>query len=141
MIRRELLRLILAFLIFSTAWNTLVNSVSAASPYPTYSNAITPGGNNNPPPAQLKDLEVVFSRIINIATTLAIFGFFAMFVVAAFKYLTSGGDPKGTEGARNTMTYAIIGMLAIVSSYIILSLLGSFTGLKLTSFTIPQPTP
>lgn len=117
-------------------WGFLsLGKVYAVSPLPTYGAQVTPGA--NPSPATLKELEVVFTRIINFASTLAIFAFFVMFVVAAFKYLTSGGDPKATESARNTMTYAFVGILVIAGSYILLSLLSSFTGIKLTSFTIP----
>ncbi len=109
--------------------------VSAQSPFPTYTQT-TPGISGSPGPAQLKDLETVFARIIAIATVIAIFAFFIMFVVAAFKFLTGGGDPISTESARNTMTYAFIGIGVVVGSYILLGLLQNFTGIPLTVFTI-----
>lgn len=89
--------------------------------------------------AQLNCLEPVFERVVGFAAGGGLIAFFVMFVVAAFKYLTSGGDPKQMDSARNTMTYAFIGMIVIVSSFIILRLLSTFTGVDLTKFTIPTP--
>lgn len=123
--------LVLLFLILSHA------SVYAQSPFPTYSGG-TPDPTFGPPPATLGDLEVVFARIIAFSTTLAILAFFIMFVVASFKYLTSGGDQKATESARNTMTYAIIGILVVVGAYIAMALLEGFIGIPLTIFSIAK---
>ena len=89
--------------------------------------------------AQLSCLEPVFERVVGFAAGGGLIAFFVMFVIAAFKYLTSGGDPKQMDSARNTMTYAFIGMVVIISSFIVLRLLSSFTGVDLTRFTIPTP--
>lgn len=89
-------------------------------------------------PATLKDLEAVFARVISIAVSLVSLVLFIMLVIGGFKYLTSGGDPKATESARNTMTYAIIGLVVIVASYLIIRAIEYFTGVTLTRFEIPS---
>lgn len=89
-------------------------------------------------PATLKDLEVVFARTISIAASLVSLALFVMLLVGGFKYLTSGGDPKASESAKNTMTYTIVGLVVIIASYLALRVIEYFTGLKLTEFKIPS---
>lgn len=116
---------------------SLYSAPTAQAAFPTYSAPVI-DPTLGPGPAPLSDLEVVFARIIGFSTGLAILAFFIMFVIASFKYLTSGGEQKATESAKNTMTYAFIGLFVIVGAYIILALLESFTGIKLTIFSIPK---
>lgn len=47
---------------------------------------------------------------------------------AAVRHILSGGDPKQVEGARKILTYAIIGLIVILSSFFIISLIGTITG-------------
>lgn len=89
-------------------------------------------------PARIQDLEDVFSRILSLAIPGAGIAAFIMLIVAGFKYLTSGGDPKKASEAQQTMTYAIVGLILLVSAYIIISFIKSFTGVNVTTFTIPK---
>ena len=59
-------------------------------------------------------------------------GFVAVFfiVYAGFSFVTSGGDPKKVQGARETMTFAIIGLLIVLFSFSILLFIGYITGTK-----------
>ena len=93
--------------------------------------------------ATIKCLEVLFANTVSLIVGIVSLALFAMLAIGAFKYLTSGGDAKQTESARNTIFYAILGLVLIVSSYIIIKALEYFTGVKLTSFTLPSawPTP
>lgn len=86
--------------------------------------------------ATLSDLEGVFSQIVTYATTLAGLALFAMLIVGGFKYMTAGGDPKASAQARQTITYALLGMTLIVASYLILRLIHQFTGVDVTIFRI-----
>ena len=64
---------------------------------------------------------------------------FVMLVVGSFRYLLSGGNAKGTETARNTMTFAIVGLVVALSAFIILSLIAQFTGVgTIMQFVIPD---
>lgn len=87
-------------------------------------------------PAQLKDLEFIFARILNVAAGFAILAVFIMLVIGGFKYLTSGGDPKATESAKNTLTYAIFGLVALIGIWLILRFVEIFTGVPVTQFKI-----
>lgn len=60
---------------------------------------------------------------------------FFMLIFAGFKFINSGGDPKAVEGARKTITYALIGLILIFASFVIMTLIGHVTGVSsLTDF-------
>ncbi len=89
-------------------------------------------------------LEAVFGNILSVVVTLAGIALFIMLTVGAVRFLVSGGEPKAVETARKTMTSALIGIVLIISSFLILKLLANFTGIDLLKFDIPDfttPTP
>lgn len=88
--------------------------------------------------ATLDCIGPLFQNIIGAALNLA--GVVALFFIifSGFKYITSGGDPKQLEGARQTLTYAIIGLLIILFSFFIINVIAETTGatcIKLFGFT------
>lgn len=87
-------------------------------------------------PAQLSDLEFVFGRIVSFATYFALLVVFIMLISGGFKYITSGGDPKQTESAKNTITYALLGLVTLVGIWLILRFIEVFTGVTVTEFVI-----
>lgn len=112
--------------------NPTVFLMGAIYAQPTWS---SPEGED---PATLKDLEVIFARIIRIVAQIAALALFVMLVVGGFKLLTSRGDPQKSEEAKNTMTYAVIGLTVIVASWLILKILGDFLGINLLRFEIRE---
>jgi hypothetical protein len=88
--------------------------------------------------AQLQDLEGVFGNVVNVVLGLAGIVLFIMLILGGFGYITSGGDPKKIESARNTLTYAIGGMIFIALAYLILKFIEVFTGVPVTEFKIFQ---
>jgi len=86
----------------------------------------------------LKCLEVVFANILSMVLSLAALALFVMFIIGGFKFLTSGGDPKATASAKQTMTYAIAGIGLMVLAYLIFRIIEVFTGVKVTIFKIPD---
>ncbi len=96
--------------------------------------------NQNDPnsPATLNCITAVFQNIVNYMLIFA--GIVALFfvIISGIKFLTSGGDPKQVEGAKQTMTYAIIGLIVILLSFAILNLISDITGvtcIKMFGFT------
>lgn len=86
--------------------------------------------------AQISCLEPLFARVVTVVAALAGIIFFIMLIVGGFRYLFSAGDPKKAEAAKGTLTAAFLGLILIVSAFVILRLLSSFTGLDLTTFQI-----
>lgn len=44
-----------------------------------------------------------------------------MLIFAGFRYVTSGGDENGIKGAKNTILYAIIGLVIVALAQIIVN--------------------
>jgi len=91
----------------------------------------------------LQDLEILFGNVVGVILGLAGIVLFIMLLSGGFKYITAGGDPKGVEGAKKTLTYAIGGIVVIALSYLILNLIGVITGATaISTFKVFQtPTP
>jgi hypothetical protein len=61
-----------------------------------------------------------------------------MLIMGGFKFITAGGDPKAIEGAKKTLTYAIMGIVLVALSFLILQFISTFTGVDVTQFKIFQ---
>ena len=88
--------------------------------------------------ATLACLEIIIKNLLNIAVRLAGMAAFIMLIVGGFQFLTAGGDPKRTQAASSTLTYAIFGLVAVIAAWFILLLIEKFTGVKITEFDIPE---
>ena len=87
-------------------------------------------------PAKLSDLEKVFENVVGVALGLAGIVLFVMLLIGGFRYITAGGDPKGIEGAKKTLTFAIAGMVLVALSFLLLNFIAGFTGADITNFKI-----
>lgn len=88
--------------------------------------------------ATLTCIPIVFKNVVDAALIFA--GVVALFMIiySGIRYITSAGDPKAVEGARNTLTWAIVGLVVIILAYTIISFIAAFTGatcIKLFGFT------
>jgi drug/metabolite transporter (DMT)-like permease len=88
--------------------------------------------------ATLQALECIFTNFLNIVIRLAGIAVFIMLIIGGFQYLTAGGDPKKTQAAQQTLTYAIVGLVVIIAAWFILLFIEKFTGIRVTEFTIPE---
>ena|SRR3989344_5755820 len=82
----------------------------------------------------IQGIEGILINILAIAISGIGFAGFVMLIIGSFQFLLSGGNPKGTEGGRNTMTYALVGLLVALSSWIILNTIAFFTGVQAIKF-------
>src|SRR4030042_3353971 len=80
------------------------------------------------------DLNDIISNVIRVAVPLAGIALFFMLVWGGFHYLSSGGDPKGTEQAKGTITFAIAGIILMILAWFILRFITLFTEVDVTSF-------
>lgn len=88
--------------------------------------------------AELSDLEAVFGNVVSAVLGLAGIVLFILLITGGIKYISSGGDPKGMEEAKKTITYAILGFVFIAAGYLILLLIKNLTGVDVTDFIIKQ---
>lgn len=78
----------------------------------------------------LSGITVPIIRFLN-ALVLFSGGIFVILVLlTAIKFAMSQGDPKGIEGAKQALTYAILGFLAVIGVYVILQILVGGLGAK-----------
>jgi len=99
---------------------------------PSGSNDSTPAGPNQstPPTPEKATLDnpigqTSISKIIGniIKTILGLVGVISlvMFIYAGFVWLTAQGKPEAIRRGRDTMVWAVVGLVIVFSSYIILS--------------------
>jgi hypothetical protein len=89
--------------------------------------------------ATIKGFEWIFNNIVTVILGFAGIALFIMLIVGGFGYITSAGDPKKAEAAKNTITYGIGGLVLIALAYLILLAIQSLTGINLSVFQIYQP--
>lgn len=68
-----------------------------------------------------KSLNGLFSTIVNILSVVVGVAAVIMIIVGGFKYVTSGGDANKATSARNTIIYAIIGLIIVALARIIIN--------------------
>lgn len=110
--------------------------VATVVAYPTASYALdlsVKGGVNaargNDQPANLFGNAGIFSTITN--TLLFILGAISviMIIVGGLRYVISGGDSAAVTAAKNTILYAIVGVIVAILAYAIINfVIGSFAG-------------
>jgi len=66
------------------------------------------------------DIRVTVARILQYAFVFLGIVVVGIIVYAGFSFVTSGGDPKKVQGARQIMTFAIIGLIIVLLSFAIL---------------------
>lgn len=104
---------------------------------PPFWNTIIPGcvidvtdpkGNVAKDIATLNCIPAIFQLVLHFTFLFA--GIAAVFFVlfAGIKFLTSGGDAKQVQGARQSLTYAIIGLIVILLSFAVINLISNVTG-------------
>jgi hypothetical protein len=107
----------------------MVTSVAGASVSPVFAQPVDPGksisdgvdavGGNDP--ANQKSLTVRVKDIVNVI--LYVLGAVAviMIIVGAFRYVLSGGDSGSVTSAKNTILYAVVGLIVAILAYAIVN--------------------
>lgn len=88
--------------------------------------------------ATVQGIGCLVANVLSVTlTVLGIVGFI-MIIYAAFNMMIMGGNSQATEKSKNTITFAIIGIILALSSFIIINLISSFTGIEIIkNFSIP----
>ena len=66
------------------------------------------------------DFGFLIRRIINIFTIVVGAVSVIMIIIGGFRYIISGGDSSGVSGAKNTILYAIVGLVVVLFAQIII---------------------
>jgi len=105
-------------LVMSTGTFATPVLVHAATAKADVCNAIG-GGNDCSKTSNGVDINKVISVVIK--TMSAIIGVISviMIMVSGFKYITSGGDSSKTASAKNTLIYAVVGLVIVAFAQVI----------------------
>ena len=73
----------------------------------------------------------LFTDIINVLLVWGAAIAVLFIIIGGFRYIVSMGNPEGAEKARNTVLYAILGLILIFLSYLVVAyLLDDLLGVK-----------
>ena len=64
-------------------------------------------------------LNSVIKMVINVLSWVVGIAAVIMIIMAGFRYVTAGGDSSGISAAKNTLIYAIIGLVVAASAQVI----------------------
>jgi hypothetical protein len=94
-----------------------------------------------PSTMKITDIGKLISSAISLAFIVAGILAFAFLVIGGIEWLTSGGDKTKTEGARNRITAALVGLAIIAASWALMQLVSYFFGIDVFggNITIPKP--
>ena len=84
------------------------------------------------------DLGSVLGFVITIGFIIAILISLFFLIWGGIKWITSGGDKAGVEGARNQIIAAVIGLIIVFLAFFILNLVLGFFNLNLFDLKLPQ---
>jgi len=75
---------------------------------------------------------------ISLALTLTIVVFFFIFLIGGYRWITSSGDEKKLTLAKSQITHGFIGLVIILSSWVILNLIGALFDIEILNLNIPS---
>lgn len=92
--------------------------------------------------ATIAGVECIVANVLATVITLIGTVSFIMFLVGGFRYLTAGSNTKGVEAGKNAITFAILGIVVALASFLIVRTISVITGVNsITTFTIKQLPP
>ncbi len=91
---------------------------------------LRPGQGFAAPLETLTFAQIVGAAIVLILIIAAIVFFFIL-IIGGVRWITSGGDKAATEGARNQITAALVGLVIVFAAWAILQLIQVFFGIDI----------
>ncbi len=74
-------------------------------------------------PAKFANLGSIVNLIIPILMVGAALLFLIMIISAAFTYLMAGGNPENIKKAQKALTFAVLGLVLVISAYTIMKVI------------------
>lgn len=85
-------------------------------------------GDVRPQKGYATNIGTLLSSLLNLVMIIAAILVFLYLVWGGIEWITSGGDKSKTEGARNKITAAVVGLIVLAASYAVLQLALNFLG-------------
>ncbi len=90
------------------AWNPFGSSCSGAAANSAVCSTAAPSSKS-----PIRDIIVTATNIVAVVAGVAAI---IVILVSGFRFITSSGNSSNVEGARNTLMYAVIGLVVIVAA-------------------------
>ncbi len=103
----------------SSALNDLCTGINSTSA-PTGGSSSCTGSNTS--------ISSIASTIVNVFTYIVGIISVLMLIIAGFRYVTSGGESSKVSSAKNTLIYAIVGIVIVIAAQVIVSFVANKAG-------------
>lgn len=122
-----------------STWLAAQTLVFSAAPALAQDIQLTPKGDGPEKFGQLTGLTVggIVSGLVKLVLIIAALVFFFILVIGGIRWILSGGDKAATEGARNQITAALVGLVIVFSAWAIIQLINTLFGINIIEFDIP----
>lgn len=94
----------------------------------TWSGACVGGYDGTKDVATIQGIECLVGNVLSVAITIIGIAAFVMFLIGSFRYMTAGSNSKGVESGKSAISFAVLGIVVALASYVILRFLSDFTG-------------
>jgi hypothetical protein len=91
---------------------------------------IETGQDINPGTGFADNIGSLINGVLSFVMVIAALLVFLYLILGGIEWITSGGDKSKTEGARNKITSAVIGLVILAASYAILLIVLKFLGFE-----------
>ena len=138
---KRIRRRVVLSLCFSAAFLFLVSPVWVLADFKEGNGCTKIGAEGQP--VDVPSLACLAQVVVNvIGLALAFLGFVTLvfLLIGAIKFITSRGDQKALQSAKNMMTYAILGAILVIFAFFAVNTVTTMLGLPpiLSSFTFYQ---
>ena len=82
-------------------------------------------------PAKFMNVGIIYSLITPLLMVGAVVLFLVTIISAAFTYLTAGGNAENIKKAQKSLMFAIIGLVFVISAYLIMKIIAFVFNLTL----------
>ncbi len=81
-------------------------------------------------PAKFTNFSIIINIILPIITAGAALIFLARILTASFKILTHGDVSQEIEKAKNSIAFAVLGLIIVITSFLAVSIIGKMLGIS-----------
>mgnify|MGYP003393739588 FL=1 len=81
------------------------------------------------PSGQILNISSIATRVLNIAWIITVTATILFFIMAGFKFLSAKGDAHELESAKRFLTWGLLGVLVIMLSFSIITILKNSFGI------------
>ena len=115
------------FIALSALFVTNVPAVVFAAPADDACEGIKLAGGSCDPAQSEAGFKKIVTTVVDVLSIIVGAASVIMIIIGGFRYVISGGDSNGVQGAKNTILYAIIGLVVVLFAQVIVAFVYSNT--------------